>query len=348
MENKENFNLKMKLISISLKLNKLELESLENICNILNINKNNITTKGELINIIIEYLKKLDKTEINIFENTLNINIDNSQINLNTENNSINEEIMQNDQSSESEISNINGKIKDININKYKKKRNYLEMLSESKKILLGQSQIISNDSEQINLNQSKSENNDILSNSENINLKYKTDENKKKKKYNKKYDKFLDKQNTIYYYYTDADDNEWQFTEINGTLNKYYFKCSTNKCNAFGMIDRHNENKIFTLTKEHNIKYIAHTYFKKNICIKKLLNSEIKKEEWEKEEIRLALFKYYFSNNISSNEENCKLFFKQYLKDLFIINEKIEEEIKKANYIRYIQINLIKPFMRN
>ena len=40
-------------------------------------------------------------------------------------------------------------------------------MLSESKKILLDQSQIISNSREQKNLNQSKSENNEILSNSE-------------------------------------------------------------------------------------------------------------------------------------------------------------------------------------
>ena len=57
-----------------------------------------------------------------------------------------------------------------------------------------------------------------------------------------------------------------------------------------------------------------------------KVLNNDIKKEEWENEGIRISLFKYYFSINIDSNEENCKLFFKQYLKDLFIINDKIEK----------------------
>jgi len=46
----------------------------------------------------------------------------------------------------------------------------------------------------------------------------------------------------------------------------------------------------------------------KKNLC-KKLLNNDIKKEEWENEDIRISLFKYYFSINIDSNEENCKLF---------------------------------------
>ena len=39
MENKKNFNLKMKLISISLKLNKLGIEALENLSCILNIYK---------------------------------------------------------------------------------------------------------------------------------------------------------------------------------------------------------------------------------------------------------------------------------------------------------------------
>lgn len=89
-----------------------------------------------------------------------------------------------------------------------------------------------------------------------------------KKKNYNKKYEKFLDKKNNSYFYYTDSNDNEWQFTEINGTLNKYYFKfkCSTNKCKGFGMIDRRNENYVFKLTKEHNIKYISLILIKKKI----------------------------------------------------------------------------------
>ena len=90
---------------------------------------------------------------------------------------------------------------------------------------------------------------------------------------------------------------------------------------------------KFFIFSKDHNIKYICHTYYRTKICVKKLLNNGIKKEEWENEDIRISLFKYYFSINIDSTEENCKLFFKQYLKDLFIINDKIEKEIKKCKF---------------
>jgi hypothetical protein len=47
-------------------------------------------------------------------------------------------------------------------------------------------------------------------------------------------------------------------------------------------------------------------------------------------EKIRLSLFKYYFNKHSDGSEEDCKLFFKQYLKDIFNINDKINEEIKK------------------
>ena len=49
----------MKFISISLKLklNKLQYESLENICCILNRNINNIKTKGEIIKLNIDYIQ---------------------------------------------------------------------------------------------------------------------------------------------------------------------------------------------------------------------------------------------------------------------------------------------------
>lgn len=98
-------------------------------------------------------------------------------------------------------------------------------MLSESNKLLLDTSQNISRNITELDLNESKFENINILSLSEKINLK---SNSKGKKNYNKKYEKFLDKNNSNYYYYIDANDNEWQFKEINGTLNKYYFKCST------------------------------------------------------------------------------------------------------------------------
>jgi len=146
-----------------------------------------------------------------------------------------------------------------------------MQMLSESNKILLSSSQNISRKRNEWDLNESKSENINILSSSKNINLKSNSKEkNNNKKNYNKKYKKFLDKNNMNYYFYTDANDNEWQFKEINGTLNKYYFKGSTYKCNGFGMIDKRNENKVIILSKDHNIKYIWHTYYrKKNLCKK-------------------------------------------------------------------------------
>ena len=54
----------MKLISVSLKLNKLEFEALENISCILNININNIKTKGEIIKLIIEFIQNLDNPKL--------------------------------------------------------------------------------------------------------------------------------------------------------------------------------------------------------------------------------------------------------------------------------------------
>ena len=140
-----------------------------------------------------------------------------------------------------------------------------------------------------------------------------------------------IENESDKHYYYTDQYDNEWQFTEINGTLNKYYFKCSTTKCKGFGMINRNNKKKEFILSKEHNIEYFNHSYFKNKKCMKKLLNNKINKEEWECDNIRYALFKYYFSQNLEATEEECKLYFKQYLKELFIVNKKIDEEIKKS-----------------
>ena len=93
------------------------------------------------------------------------------------------------------------------------------------------------------------------------------------------------------------------EITEINGTLNKYYFKWSTKKCKAFGMIERNNSKNDFILTKDHNIEYFNHSYCKNKICIKKLFNNEITKEEWNLENIICSLFKYYFIQNSESND---------------------------------------------
>ena len=56
-------------------------------------------------------------------------------------------------------------------------------------------------------------------------------------------------------------------------------------------MINRNNKKKEFILSKEHNIEYFNHSYFKNKICMKKLLNNKINKEERECDNIRYALF---------------------------------------------------------
>jgi len=116
MENKIKFNMKMKLILISLKLNKLEIEALENISSILNININNIKAKGEIIKLIIEYIQNIDIHEKNEFENTLNIKIGNTKKNLTSENNTIKGDTLQNEENSESESSRLNKKMNDWKI----------------------------------------------------------------------------------------------------------------------------------------------------------------------------------------------------------------------------------------
>ena len=67
-----------------------------------------------------------------------------------------------------------------LNINKYKK-RNYIQMLSESNKLLLGKSQNVSRNRIEIDLNKSKSENINILGSSEIININSNTNEKRKK-----------------------------------------------------------------------------------------------------------------------------------------------------------------------
>ena len=45
--------------------------------------------------------------------------------------------------------------------------------------------------------------------------------------------------ENEKHYYYIDSNNREWQFLEINGTKNNYYFKCSTKLCKAFAIIPK-------------------------------------------------------------------------------------------------------------
>ena len=53
----------------------------------------------------------------------------------------------------------------------------------------------------------------------------------------------------------------EWEFKEKAGSKDNFYFSCTTNKCLAFRMINRNDNNKNFKLTKEHNISYALHSY---------------------------------------------------------------------------------------
>ena len=59
----------------------------------------------------------------------------------------------------------------------------------------------------------------------------------------------FFKKEDYSHYYYTDNAYLEWELTEINGSKQNFYFKCSTKGCKAFGMINRNSNKKIFILT---------------------------------------------------------------------------------------------------
>lgn len=68
-----------------------------------------------------------------------------------------------------------------------------------------------------------------------------------------------------------------------------------------------------------------------------------------KRRKIRYNLFKAYFIKNHNSIDEECKLFFKKNLKDIFIVSDEINNEIKRCifsvNYAKssydYIIFNL-------
>ncbi len=101
---------------------------------------------------------------------------------------------------------------------------------------------------------------------------------------------------NDNHYYYHDNNGKEWEFLEIQGTNNNYYFNCSTSICRGFGMILRTGYKKNFNLTKLHSIDYYNHSYY---------INKIITKDIWKKEHIRYILFKWYFNNFKNGKEEN-------------------------------------------
>ena len=141
MENTDIFNIKLKLISISLKLNKLNLENISNIALILGINNNNLN-KNELIKLIIEYLNKFNIKNLEDFEKELLYTLkENNVIN---DNKILNNTILNNNIENESDTDSINKNFNKMKISNHftkPKKRNYLQMLEDSKKIKTEKSQ---------------------------------------------------------------------------------------------------------------------------------------------------------------------------------------------------------------
>ena len=48
-------------------------------------------------------------------------------------------------------------------------------------------------------------------------------------------------------------------------------------------------------------------------------------------EKVRTKLFKWYFNQYKNSNEDDCKEYFKDILKDIFVYSSQIIQEIKKV-----------------
>ena len=91
---------------------------------------------------------------------------------------------------------------------------------------------------------------------------------NQNQKTYNNLKNKINENQNIktkkaepIHYYYTDPLNFQWCFTETRGSSKDYYYKCSTIRCTAFGMISKTSNISPFILTRGHSIPYYEHTY---------------------------------------------------------------------------------------
>ena len=149
-------------------------------------------------------------------------------------------------------------------------------------------------------------------------------------KKTNKKiFEKLLDKNE--HYYYIDNNNNEWRFTEINGTEKFYHFKCSTTKCKGFGKIERKGNKSIFFLTKEHTIAYTEHTYYKNVITPENIKKDIISNNDWKDKNFRIKFFKNYFENNIYCSIQQCFEYTRGKLGENTILNDSIKQEIQTA-----------------
>ena len=319
MEPKNDFKFKLKILEISNILNSLYIENLKRIINILDLEAN-INSKEAIIDSIIDKIKQQDKEEINSF---LDI-IENLRLNQNNSyNNKKSNETVKYDENDKSECSelSLNSKFEKFNLNKNKpKKRTYNEMINNS-----------------LNLGNDLNENED-----EAIKNKGRKKTNKTKKEYNR----FLNNIEDKHYYYIDNNNDEWEYLEINGTSENFYFKCSCKICCGFGMIKRNDNEKKFKVTKKHNLEYYKHPYYIKYVSLKNIIKNNITDEQWKEEKIRYNLFKTYFIKNHNSNDEDCKLFFKEHLQNIFVISDEINKEIKKsrisANYVKSSYNNII------
>ena len=277
----EKTNKSLRLFGILMKLHLLSINILLSISYILRL-KTIIKEKDSIITNIIEYLKTTeDDAYIDKIQNILNEynnNIQDNQkgSNLLNENISINKNNNEESEEDNSINTALNTKLNKLALNdtanKYKKKRTYMEMIN-------GNSKIVNNNKDESSIKDN------ILNSNE------KTKEIKKTPK-NKIYPKMLNKDIDKHYYHLDNKNNKWQFLEMNGVKKYYYFRCTTKGCKAFAKIDRNDKEKNFILTKNHNINYYNHTYYLKKLSAEDLLKEKLTKEEWDKDNIRINLFR--------------------------------------------------------
>ena len=85
-------------------------------------------------------------------------------------------------------------------------------------------------------------------------------------------------------------------------------------------MINREDLFHKFILTKEHNLKYYQHSYYKNYKCQDDIIKGNIKKKDWENDEIKTIVIKNYFYNFKNSTIKDCIDYIKEKLG--FIIKE--------------------------
>ena len=232
LENNQTI-LNLKLLNIYIKLNQLDFSSLSILSNMFKFKLDNNTSKN-IIDKMMEQFKTMRDEEIDqikdILDDTL-IYLNNKKDNTEQKTKG-NENIHEVGDDKEDSINsqNLNNKLIKLTLdNKYKRKRNYNQMLEESKTIKVIDS--ISDDKNSANIK--ISQNGDKINEDDDLFEDIKENTNNPKEKSKKIYPRLLDKTQR-HYYYVDSDNIEWEFTEMNGTKKNYYFKCSTTNCGAF------------------------------------------------------------------------------------------------------------------